>query len=98
MKKIIAAAALLLVIGTTYATPTSKHSEERNIVSSALPAALQAKIKNDYADYWITALVQVGNDKHAHYFLTVENADQIIHLRADKSSDWTVVDTSVKPD
>jgi hypothetical protein len=96
MKKVIVAAALLLAIGTTRASQTSGHSDERNILSSELPTALQANIKSGYAGYWITELAEAGEGKHVKYTLTLENADQVLHLRAGKDGQWEVVETVVK--
>jgi hypothetical protein len=98
MKKLVIGAALLMVIGTTYARPLTKHPEERNILSSELPVGLQSDIKSAYAGYWITELSAEGEGKHVKYSLTLENADQVVHLRAGKSTEWEVVNTSVKAD
>ena len=96
MKKLVMGAALLMVISTTYARPLTKHSEERNILSSELPVTLQSDIKSSYSGYWITELTEDGEGKHVKYSLTLENADQIVHLRAGKSTEWELVSTSVK--
>lgn len=98
MKKLVIGAALLMIIGTTYARPSTKHSEERNILSSELPVTLQSDIKSAYAGYWITELTEEGEGKHVKYSLTLENADQIVHLRAGKSAEWEMVSTTVKAD
>jgi hypothetical protein len=98
MKKIIFGAALLLAISSTRAAQTTKHNDEHNILSTALPAALRSDIKKDYGSYWITELTQDGEGKHAKYLLTLENADQVMHLRAGKTDSWEVLSTSVKAD
>jgi hypothetical protein len=98
MKKLVLGAALLMVISTTYARPVTKHSEERNILSSELPVSLQSDIKSTYAGYWITELTEEGEGKHVKYSLTMENSDQVVHLRAGKSDEWELVSTSVKAD
>jgi len=98
MKKLLLGATLLLLISTTRAAQTSKHSEEHNILSNELPASLQSDIKTAYNGYWITELTEEGKDRHAKYQLTLENADQIIHLRAGKDDSWVVVSTIVKAD
>lgn len=98
MKKLLVGAAFLLLIGTTRAAQTSKHNEEHNILSSELPAPLQSDIKTTYTGYWVTELTEEGKDRHAKYQLTLENADQIIHLRAGRDDSWTVVSTIVKAD
>jgi hypothetical protein len=97
MKKIIFAAALIFSIGMTQAAPVSAHNSDQNILSSALPAGLQTDIKSSYAGYWITDLKSEGAGKHVKYMLTLENADQVVHLRAGKAGGWEVVDTTVKP-
>jgi hypothetical protein len=76
----------------------TNHSEERNILSSELPVNLQSDIKSTYAGYWITELTEEGEGKHVKYSLTLENADQIVHLRAGKSAEWELVSTVVKVD
>jgi hypothetical protein len=87
-----------MAISTTYAGPWAKHIEERNILSSELPVSLQSDIKSSYAGYWITELTEEGEGKHVKYNLTLENADQVVHLRAGKAAEWEVVNTIVKAD
>ena len=98
MKKLVVGAALLMAISTTYARPLTKHNDERNILSTELPVPLQSDIKSTYAGYWITELTEEGEGKRVKYFVTLENADQIVHLRADKSAEWELVSTVVKVD
>jgi hypothetical protein len=85
-----------MAISTTYALPFTKHSEERNILSSELPVSLQSDIKSTYAGYWITELTEEGEGKHVKYNLTLENADQVVHLRAGKAAEWEVVSSVLK--
>ena len=85
-----------MAISTTYAGPWTKHSEERNILSSELPVSLQSDIKSTYAGYWITELTEEGEGKHVKYNVTLENADQVVHLRAGRSAEWEVASTNVK--
>ena len=96
MKKVIVAAALLLAIGTTRASQTWGHTDERNILSSELPTTLQSDIRSNYTGYWITELAEAGEGRHVKYTLTLENADQVLHLRAGKDGQWEVVETVVK--
>jgi hypothetical protein len=96
MKKLIVGGALLMVVGATYARPLTKHGDERNILSSELPATLQSDIKTTYTGYWITDLKEEGTGRHTKYLLTLENPDQVLHLQADKSDGWEVVSTDVK--
>lgn len=96
MKKVLLGAALLLALNTLQAAPHSHHGDERNILSSELPAALHSDIKTNYAGYWITDLKEEGTGRHAKYFLTIEDPDQVLHLRAGNGEDWEVVSTDVK--
>ncbi len=98
MKKIVFGAALIFAISMAQAAPLSSHDSEQNISSSALPAALRSGIKTSYSGYWITDLKEEGEGKHAKYLLTLENADQVIHLRAGKGDNWEIVSTTVKAD
>ena len=95
MKKFFFSAALVLVFGMTQAAPVS-HNDEHNISSSGLPAPLQSGIKSAYAGYWITDLKAEGEGRHAKYSLTLENADEVVHLRANKAKSWEVVSTIPK--
>jgi hypothetical protein len=102
MKKTFLGVALLLLIGATHASAADRTLQngqphaDRNILSSQLPAALLAEIKKDYKDYWITELIEEGKAKHPDFLLTVENADQIVHLRSDDSESWVVMSATVK--
>jgi hypothetical protein len=102
MKKIFLGAALLLLISAAHASTSGlaprngKPHAEHNILSSQLPPALLADIKKDYKDYWITALSEEGKGKRPDYFLTLENADQIVQLRSSDAENWVITSTSVK--
>jgi hypothetical protein len=104
MKKIFLGAALFLVLSAAQvsaagrAPQNGQPRDEHNILSSQLPSALLTDIKKDYSDYWITQLSEEGRGKHPDYFLTLENADQIVHLRSSDASNWVVTSTSVKTD
>ncbi|HUB62331.1 MAG TPA: hypothetical protein VL978_16560 [Puia sp.] len=98
MKKIVLGAALLLALASVQAAPRIGRGNEHNILSNELPAPLQSDIKTTYTGYWITDLKQEGEGKHTKYFLTIENPDQVLHLRADRNDGWEVVSTEVKAD
>jgi hypothetical protein len=96
MKKVVLGAALVLALGTIQAAPHVRHVYQHNILSSELPTALQSEIKTAYTRYWITDLKEEGSGRHVKYFLTIENADQVLHLQAGKNDGWQVVSTDVK--
>jgi hypothetical protein len=68
----------------------------RNILSSELPLALLTNIKKEYKDYWITGLYKEGKTKKPRYFITVENADQVVKLSSDDSENWVIISALLK--
>jgi len=102
MKKAIMGAALFLLIGLAQASASGLSSEkgqpgtEHNILSSQLPGALLTDIKKEYKDYWITECSEKDKRKKADYFITLENADQIVQLRSSDSENWVLTNTSAK--
>lgn len=61
----------------------------RNISSLQLPIFLQASLKNNYENYWISDLFEVANEDGTTYYITIENADTKIVLKSSSSSDWS---------
>lgn len=62
----------------------------RNIVSTQLPIQLQASVKNDYSEYWITDLFEYARTDSNGYFITLENADQVVTLQSLNGTSWSV--------
>jgi len=60
----------------------------RNISSTQLPIALQASLKQDYSEYWISNLFEMANEEGTNYFITIENADTQLTLKGGAGSDW----------
>jgi hypothetical protein len=60
----------------------------RYISSLQLPLNLMSELKNDYGDYWITDLIEVNKRQGTLYYVTIENADQKIQLRAANGEKW----------
>jgi len=63
----------------------------RNLVSSQLPIGLQTEIKNQYSDYWITDLYEFSNDEAAGYYVSLENAGQMIIMKSTNTTEWQLV-------
>ena len=61
----------------------------RNILSTQLPLYLQYQLKDDYNDYWISALFEVAKENETSYYVTVENKDQSLILKSENGDDWT---------
>jgi hypothetical protein len=102
MKKSILGAALIVLISFASASAANLAPQAgqphivRNIVSTELPATLLMSVKNDYKDYWITECYADGKKNKEEYYITLENADQTVQLKASGKSSWEVVSTTVK--
>ena len=55
-----------------------------------LPLSLQSDLKKNYCKYWITDLFEVANTEGTTYYITLENADTKIVLKASAESEWSV--------
>jgi hypothetical protein len=103
MKKKILVSAFLLTIGfisvranDLYRVQGRPAPVTRNVLSTELPAALHSDIKKEYKDYWIADLYEVKDKRRPSYFLTLENADQVVKLSAVDSKNWVMTSTTIK--
>ena len=62
----------------------------RNITSLQLPLTLQAELKKEYGEFWISDLFEVSNSSGLTYYATIEKADAKIVLKSGSFSDWMV--------
>lgn len=62
----------------------------RNINAVQLPFLLQNNLKKNYAQYWITSVVEETGTRGYNYYITLENADQKIVLRSKNGSNWEI--------
>lgn len=62
----------------------------RNITSLELPMNLQASLKKSYEDFWISDLFEITRSSNTGYYITLENADTKIVLKATAGEDWSV--------
>jgi hypothetical protein len=60
----------------------------RYLSPADLPMNLQTKLKKDFGEYWISDLFEVAKDSGTFYFITLENADSKVILKAENGSDW----------
>ena len=61
----------------------------RNILSQQLPIMLQANLKTDYKEFWISELFEVANEGGTTYYVTLEDSNNKIVLKSASNSDWT---------
>lgn len=66
-----------------------------NIPSTQLPLTLLMRVKNDYANYWISDLFELNSHGESNYYITLENADKTITLRSSENI-WEVFNKSNK--
>lgn len=61
----------------------------RNLTSLELPVALQASLKKDYSEFWISSLFEISNDNGVQYYITLEKADTKLVLNS-SGTDWNL--------
>jgi hypothetical protein len=62
----------------------------RYITMPDLPLNLQASLKKSYADFWISDLFEVSKSDNTGYYITLENAETILVMKATADDNWTV--------
>jgi hypothetical protein len=60
----------------------------RNITSLQLPITLQASLRKEYQEYWISDLFELTNNEGTSYYVTVQKADTKITLKSASHSEW----------
>jgi hypothetical protein len=62
----------------------------RNILSDQLPINLLADLKKNYSKLWITDLFELAAEGETSYYVTLENADEILVLKSGDFNSWHV--------
>jgi hypothetical protein len=83
-------------ISAFYNTDGSLIALTRNISSLELPLNLQAKLRNNYSGYWISALTEVSKEEGPSYYVTLESADSRITMKSSANKRWTIVKKTIK--
>jgi hypothetical protein len=68
----------------------------RYVSPNDLPMALQGSLKKEYSGYWISDLFEVSNNEGTAYFVTVENAETKLVLKASDARTWDQFNKSKK--
>jgi hypothetical protein len=68
----------------------------RNIKSNQLPIRLLLKVKQNYADFWVSDLFEMNADGSSCYYITLEDANTTVTLRSADASDWEVYSRKTK--
>jgi hypothetical protein len=61
----------------------------RHISSAQLPLTLQTALKTEHKDKWVTELFEFSTEDGVQYYITLENADQKLVLKASNGSLWS---------
>ena len=61
----------------------------RNITSVQLPVTLQAELKKNYEQFWISELFEMNTESGTEYYVTLENADVKVVLKSTSHSTWS---------
>ncbi|MFT4023058.1 MAG: hypothetical protein QM664_04640 [Flavihumibacter sp.] len=68
----------------------------RNILSTQLPIQLEAGLKKNYNQYWISELFELVQDNQTFYYVTLENANNTVTLKSENGADWSSFQQSKK--
>jgi CRISPR/Cas system-associated exonuclease Cas4 (RecB family) len=61
-----------------------------------LPLSLQTSLKKQYSSYWISDLFEVAKNGGTNYYMTLENGNSKIVVKASGDSDWASYKKTVK--
>ena len=62
----------------------------RYITSLDLPMNLQNSLRKSYSDFWISDLFEVTKSESTSYYITLENADTKLVVKATANDEWSV--------
>lgn len=79
-----------------YTTDGELMAVTRNIVCEQLPLKLLMELKRNYSAYWISNLFEVVNESGDQYYITLENGDETLILKAKAHKSWKLFQKTVK--
>lgn len=79
-----------------YTTDGELMAVTRNIVCEQLPLKLLMELKQNYSAYWISNLFEVVNESGDQYYITLENGDETLILKAKAHKSWKLFQKTVK--
>jgi hypothetical protein len=60
----------------------------RFISPNQLPLQIFTSLKSNYSNYWVTDLFEIQTENGTSYYVTIQNADQILILKSEGISGW----------
>ena len=79
-----------------YSTDGELMGLTRYLSSLDLPINLQAGLKKDYSNYWISDLFEVSNSEGTGYYITLETADSKVVLKSNGGESWKTYQKKTK--
>jgi hypothetical protein len=83
-------------VNAFYGTEGGLMAMTRYISSLDLPLSLQANLKKDYSNYWISDLFEVSNGEGTSYYITLENADSKVIMKSASGEGWKTYKKNTK--
>jgi hypothetical protein len=77
-------------VNAFYSTAGELLGLTRYITVLDLPLSLQASLKKNYDGFWISDLFEVSKSNNTGYYITLENADTRVIMKASADDEWTV--------
>jgi hypothetical protein len=68
----------------------------KNVSTSELPAGLQASLKKEMKEGWISSLFFMSSQEGNQYYVTLENADTKLVMKSVNGKKWTVYQKTTK--
>jgi hypothetical protein len=72
-----------------YSTEGELLGLSRNLSPADLPLNLQTSLRKEYSSFWISDLLEVAKSESTSYYITLENADTKIILKATDGTGWS---------
>ena len=84
------------VVTAFYGADGTQLALTRNITSAQLPITLQAELKKNYDQYWISNLFEMTDAGGLNYYITIETADTKIVLKSESTYNWSTFQKTKK--
>lgn len=75
-------------VAAYYSTEGELMGLTRYISPADLPLSLQSDLKKNHSEYWISDLFEVSKESGTAYYITLENADSSLVLKATNGKNW----------
>jgi hypothetical protein len=84
------------VMTAYYTKDAALAAVSHNMLSDQLPACLLTSLKMNLNDHWVTSLYQEVKDGSSHYYVTLENAEEMVVLKSLNNAHWVIENRTEK--